>query len=94
MSADPTARLRRFADLLLRWNTTLNLIAARDAGVMWDRHIPYDEQHHLASMARHQSGMTVCYWLNKAGQSQALLILVAWYEKLSAILVLQPATGT
>jgi len=22
--------------------------------VMWDRHIPYDEQHHLATMARHQ----------------------------------------
>ena len=33
------ATLRRFADLLLRWNTTLNLIAARDAGSIWDRHI-------------------------------------------------------
>ncbi len=33
------ARLHRFADLLLRWNTTLNLIAARDARVVWDRHI-------------------------------------------------------
>jgi 16S rRNA (guanine527-N7)-methyltransferase len=33
------ARLRRFADLLLRWNTTLNLIAARDAAVVWQRHI-------------------------------------------------------
>jgi 16S rRNA (guanine527-N7)-methyltransferase len=32
-------RLRQFADLLLRWNATLNLIAARDAGVVWDRHI-------------------------------------------------------
>jgi 16S rRNA (guanine527-N7)-methyltransferase len=32
-------RLRQFADLLLRWNGTLNLIAARDAGVVWDRHI-------------------------------------------------------
>ncbi len=32
-------RLRQFADLLLRWNGTLNLIAARDAGVIWDRHI-------------------------------------------------------
>ncbi len=38
-SDDPTARLRQFADLLLRWNVTLNLIAARDAGVVWDRHI-------------------------------------------------------
>jgi 16S rRNA (guanine527-N7)-methyltransferase len=32
-------RLRRFADLLLRWNRTLNLIAARDADMIWDRHI-------------------------------------------------------
>jgi 16S rRNA (guanine527-N7)-methyltransferase len=36
-SAD--ARLRRFADLLLRWNGTLNLIAARDADVVWERHV-------------------------------------------------------
>lgn len=32
-------RLRLFADLLLRWNGTLNLIAPRDADVIWDRHI-------------------------------------------------------
>ena len=32
-------RLRQFAELLLRWNGTLNLIAARDTGVVWDRHI-------------------------------------------------------
>jgi 16S rRNA (guanine527-N7)-methyltransferase len=37
-SSNPAA-LQRFADLLLRWNTTLNLIAARDAGVIWERHI-------------------------------------------------------
>ncbi len=36
---DPTLRLRLFADLLLRWNGTLNLIAAGDAAVIWDRHI-------------------------------------------------------
>lgn len=39
LTPDVTARLRRFADLLLRWNTTLNLIAARDAVVVWERHI-------------------------------------------------------
>jgi 16S rRNA (guanine527-N7)-methyltransferase len=39
LTADPTARLRRFAELLLRWNTTLNLIAPKDAGILWDRHI-------------------------------------------------------
>jgi len=33
------ARLRIFADLLLRWNATLNLIAPRDTDVIWDRHI-------------------------------------------------------
>lgn len=32
-------KLQQFADLLLRWNTSLNLIAARDADVIWDRHI-------------------------------------------------------
>jgi 16S rRNA (guanine527-N7)-methyltransferase len=39
VTPDPTARLRQFVDLLLRWNATLNLIAAKDAGVVWDRHI-------------------------------------------------------
>jgi 16S rRNA (guanine527-N7)-methyltransferase len=32
-------KLREFSGLLLRWNATLNLIAARDAEVVWDRHI-------------------------------------------------------
>ncbi len=32
-------RLDRFATLLLRWNRTLNLIAPRDAPVVWQRHI-------------------------------------------------------
>lgn len=35
----PDAKLREFATLLLRWNATLNLIAARDAATLWDRHI-------------------------------------------------------
>jgi len=34
-----TARLQAFAALLLRWNASLNLIAAKDANVLWDRHI-------------------------------------------------------
>jgi 16S rRNA (guanine527-N7)-methyltransferase len=36
---DATIRLDRFADLLLRWNARLNLIAAKDAAVIWERHI-------------------------------------------------------
>ncbi|HEY8290813.1 MAG TPA: 16S rRNA (guanine(527)-N(7))-methyltransferase RsmG [Acetobacteraceae bacterium] len=32
-------RLRRFTALLLRWNTTLNLIAPRDAPAVWERHV-------------------------------------------------------
>jgi 16S rRNA (guanine527-N7)-methyltransferase len=32
-------KLREFAALLLRWNASLNLIAARDAATLWDRHI-------------------------------------------------------
>lgn len=39
MTPDISARLRRFVDLLLRWNATLNLIAAKDAGMVWDRHV-------------------------------------------------------
>jgi 16S rRNA (guanine527-N7)-methyltransferase len=39
LTSDPTVRLRKFADLLLRWNATLNLIAAKDVEVLWDRHI-------------------------------------------------------
>jgi 16S rRNA (guanine527-N7)-methyltransferase len=31
--------LRIFADLLLRWNTTLNLIAPKDTDRLWERHI-------------------------------------------------------
>ncbi len=32
-------RLQAFADLLLRWNKTLNLVAPRDAGMIRERHI-------------------------------------------------------
>lgn len=39
MKSAATAGLQRFAELLLRWNGTLNLIAAKDAGVVWERHI-------------------------------------------------------
>jgi 16S rRNA (guanine527-N7)-methyltransferase len=39
LSADISARLDRFATLLLRWNRTLNLIAPRDTDVVWERHI-------------------------------------------------------
>ena len=39
MTDETNARLRRFADLLLHWNGTLNLIAPRDAPVVWERHI-------------------------------------------------------
>ncbi len=37
--AAATDRLDRFAALLLRWNARLNLIAPRDAPVLWPRHI-------------------------------------------------------
>jgi len=39
VSGDATARLRVFAELLLRWNGTLNLIAPKDAPVVWERHV-------------------------------------------------------
>jgi len=39
LSSDVIDRLERFAGLLLKWNATLNLIAARDTTVVWQRHI-------------------------------------------------------
>jgi 16S rRNA (guanine527-N7)-methyltransferase len=41
MHLDPASRdrLDRFAALLLQWNAKLNLIAAGDAAVVWERHI-------------------------------------------------------
>lgn len=41
MRLDPASRQRlgRFAALLLQWNAKLNLIAAGDAAVVWERHI-------------------------------------------------------
>jgi 16S rRNA (guanine527-N7)-methyltransferase len=38
-SPTTTSRLGQFSDLLLRWNRTLNLIAAKDAAAIRDRHI-------------------------------------------------------
>jgi 16S rRNA (guanine527-N7)-methyltransferase len=39
MTTDAAIRLHRFADLLIRWNSTLNLIAVKDAAVIRERHI-------------------------------------------------------
>ncbi|MFL5285395.1 MAG: 16S rRNA (guanine(527)-N(7))-methyltransferase RsmG [Rhodopila sp.] len=39
MTPETEARLRAFAALLTRWNTTLNLVAPRDLDVLWERHI-------------------------------------------------------
>jgi 16S rRNA (guanine527-N7)-methyltransferase len=35
----PRETLHRFAELLLRWNRTVNLIAPKDEAALWDRHI-------------------------------------------------------
>ena len=39
VSRETTERLRKFVDLLLRWNRTINLISRRDEALVWDRHI-------------------------------------------------------
>ena len=36
---DLTRRLQAFVDLLLHWNATLNLVAARDGRAIWQRHV-------------------------------------------------------
>jgi len=39
VSRETFARLRLYADLLLRWNRTINLISRADEGDLWSRHL-------------------------------------------------------
>ena len=39
MQDDVKRKLQIFVDLLLRWNATVNLVAARDSPTVWDRHV-------------------------------------------------------
>ncbi|MCX7380571.1 MAG: 16S rRNA (guanine(527)-N(7))-methyltransferase RsmG [Alphaproteobacteria bacterium] len=39
VSRETEERLRRFVDLLLKWNSTINLISRRDETQIWDRHV-------------------------------------------------------
>jgi 16S rRNA (guanine527-N7)-methyltransferase len=71
--AGHTAGLQRFADLLLRWNTTLNLIAARDTSVVWDRHIADSLQ--LAPLI--PAGITRAVDLGSGGGFPGLLLAIA-----------------
>ena len=67
------ARLRQFADLLLRWNATLNLIAARDASVVWDRHI----QDSLQLVPLMPVGLTRAIDLGTGGGFPGLVLAIA-----------------
>ncbi len=74
MTQDDTAgRLRRFADLLLRWNATLNLIAAKDAGVIWDRHV----QDSLQLVPLLPQGVTRAIDLGTGGGFPGLVLAIA-----------------
>jgi 16S rRNA (guanine527-N7)-methyltransferase len=39
VSRETGARLRRYADLLLQWNRTINLVSRGDEALLWERHI-------------------------------------------------------
>ncbi len=39
LSDDKITRLRHFESMLLKWNTRINLVSARDAQNIWTRHI-------------------------------------------------------
>jgi 16S rRNA (guanine527-N7)-methyltransferase len=39
VSRETEAKLREFSALLQRWNARINLVAERDEGVLWQRHI-------------------------------------------------------
>lgn len=52
MPAGALPALRRYVDLLLRWNRAVNLISARDMPMLWQRHIADSLQ--LAGLWRRQ----------------------------------------
>ena len=66
-------RLRLFASLLLRWNGTLNLIAARDAQVVWDRHIADS----LQLVPLMPAGLTRAIDLGSGGGFPGLVLAIA-----------------
>ncbi len=66
-------RLRLFSSLLLRWNGTLNLIAARDADVVWNRHIADSLQ--LAPLM--PAGLTRAVDLGSGGGFPGLVLAIA-----------------
>jgi 16S rRNA (guanine527-N7)-methyltransferase len=73
METPPDDRLRRFADLLLRWNATLNLIAARDAAVVWERHIADS----LQLVPLMPDGVARCVDLGTGGGFPGLVLAIA-----------------
>jgi 16S rRNA (guanine527-N7)-methyltransferase len=72
-SPDASERLRRFADLLLRWNTRLNLIAPRDMPVLWDRHI--NDSLQLAPLIPHGTDRAID--LGSGGGFPGLVLAIA-----------------
>jgi 16S rRNA (guanine527-N7)-methyltransferase len=70
---DVKIRLDRFAALLLRWNTTLNLIAPGDANVVWERHI--DDSRQLIPLL--PSGLTRAVDLGTGGGFPGLVLAIA-----------------
>ena len=66
-------RLDRFAALLLRWNGTLNLIAPRDAPIIWQRHIADSLQ--LAPLI--PPGVTRAIDLGSGGGFPGLVLAIA-----------------
>jgi 16S rRNA (guanine527-N7)-methyltransferase len=73
MTPETTERLRRFAELLLRWNVTLNLIASGDAAVLWDRHI--EDSLQLAELIPSGTGRAVD--LGSGGGFPGLVLAIA-----------------
>jgi 16S rRNA (guanine527-N7)-methyltransferase len=73
VTADTESRLRAFAALLRRWNSTLNLIAPRDIDVLWDRHIADSLQ--LVPLVPH--GVTRGIDLGTGGGFPGLVLAIA-----------------
>jgi 16S rRNA (guanine527-N7)-methyltransferase len=73
VSSDITERLRRFTELLLTWNASLNLIAPGDAAAVWERHV--EDSLQLAALI--PAGVDRAVDLGSGGGFPGLVLAVA-----------------
>jgi len=73
VSRETRARLQLFAELLLRWNRTINLISRRDEAVVWERHI----EDSLALIPALPEGIALAADMGSGGGFPGIVLAVA-----------------